>query len=119
MYRLPDGATPGTPLQFATTMELGPVALGVLATSYDGRPIKIDGNPDSDLCRGATSAYAQASVLDVYDPDRSQKVRHKVFGEGHVVSSKLTRDDEEVTVAFPEQGVKKLMASLANLEVPG
>ena len=42
----PEGATPGKPLQFATTMELGPVALGVLATSYDGRPIKIDGNPD-------------------------------------------------------------------------
>jgi DNA helicase-2/ATP-dependent DNA helicase PcrA len=48
-----------------------------------------------------------------------QKVRHKVFGEGTVVSSKLTRDDEEVTVAFPEQGVKKLMASLAKLEVSG
>jgi len=48
-----------------------------------------------------------------------QKVRHKVFGEGQVVSSRLTRDDEEVTVAFPRQGIKKLMASLANLEVPG
>ncbi len=42
-------------------------------------------------------------------------MRHKVFGEGSVVSSKLTRDDEEVTVAFPKQGIKKLMASLANL----
>jgi len=70
----PDGVTPGTPLQFATTMELGPVALGVLATSYDGRPIKIDGNPDFDLSLGATSAFAQASVLDMYDPDRSQDV---------------------------------------------
>jgi DNA helicase-2/ATP-dependent DNA helicase PcrA len=47
-----------------------------------------------------------------------QKVRHRVFGEGHVVSSKLTRSDEEVTVAFPGQGVKKLMASLAGLKVP-
>jgi DNA helicase-2/ATP-dependent DNA helicase PcrA len=46
-----------------------------------------------------------------------QKVRHRVFGEGHVVSSKLTRSDEEVTVAFPGQGVKKLMASLAGLEI--
>jgi DNA helicase-2/ATP-dependent DNA helicase PcrA len=46
-----------------------------------------------------------------------QKVRHKVFGEGQVVSSRLTRDDEEVTVAFPKQGIKKLMASLAHLEV--
>ena len=46
-----------------------------------------------------------------------QKVRHRVFGEGQVVSSKLTRDDEEVTVAFPGQGIKKLMAGLAGLEV--
>ncbi|HEY7025418.1 MAG TPA: UvrD-helicase domain-containing protein [Candidatus Limnocylindrales bacterium] len=44
-------------------------------------------------------------------------VRHPAFGEGTVVTSKLTRDDEEVTVAFPERGVKKLLASLANLEV--
>ena len=48
-----------------------------------------------------------------------QKVRHGIFGEGQVVSSKLTRDDEEVTVAFPEQGIKKLMASLARLDVLG
>jgi DNA helicase-2/ATP-dependent DNA helicase PcrA len=46
-----------------------------------------------------------------------QKVRHAMFGEGHVVSSKLTRDDEEVTVAFPDQGVKKLMVGMAKLEV--
>ncbi len=46
-------------------------------------------------------------------------VRHAAFGEGTVVTSKLTRDDEEVTVAFPERGVKKLLASLANLELLG
>ena len=46
-------------------------------------------------------------------------VRHHAFGEGTVVTSKLTRDDEEVTVAFPERGVKKLLASLANLELLG
>ena len=46
-----------------------------------------------------------------------QKVRHAIFGEGLVVSSRLTRSDEEVTVAFPGQGVKKLMASLAGLQV--
>ena len=70
----PEGMTPGTPLKFATTMEMGPVALGVVATSYDGRPIKVDGNPDFHLSEGATSAFAQASVLDVYDPDRSTSV---------------------------------------------
>ena len=45
------------------------------------------------------------------------RVRHAAFGEGTVVTSKLTRDDEEVTVAFPARGVKKLLASLANLEL--
>jgi len=49
------------------------------------------------------------------------RVRHATFGEGTVVSSKLTRDDEEVTVAFPDPkvGIKRLLASLANLEIVG
>jgi len=47
------------------------------------------------------------------------RVRHRAFGDGTVVTSKLTRDDEEVTVAFPDRGVKKLLASLANLELVG
>jgi DNA helicase-2/ATP-dependent DNA helicase PcrA len=47
------------------------------------------------------------------------RVRHERFGEGTVVTSKLTRDDEEVTVAFPDQGIKRLLASLANLEIVG
>jgi DNA helicase-2/ATP-dependent DNA helicase PcrA len=46
------------------------------------------------------------------------RVRHHAFGEGRVVTSKLTRDDEEVTVAFPKRGIKTLLASLADLEVP-
>ncbi|NOK61360.1 MAG: DNA helicase UvrD [Chloroflexi bacterium AL-W] len=45
-----------------------------------------------------------------------QKVNHAMFGEGMVVSSKLIENDEEVTVAFPGKGVKKLLASFANLE---
>jgi DNA helicase-2/ATP-dependent DNA helicase PcrA len=45
------------------------------------------------------------------------RVRHAAFGEGAVVTSKLTRDDEEVTVAFPGAGIKKLLASFANLEL--
>jgi DNA helicase-2/ATP-dependent DNA helicase PcrA len=44
------------------------------------------------------------------------RVRHPSFGEGTVVSSRLTRDDEEVTVAFPARGIKKLIASMAQLE---
>lgn len=71
------GLEPGTPVKFATTMELGPAAMPVLATSYDGRPIKIDGNPGHALSGGAASVFAQASVLDLYDPDRSRVVRRR------------------------------------------
>jgi DNA helicase-2/ATP-dependent DNA helicase PcrA len=45
-----------------------------------------------------------------------QKVRHELFGEGMVVSSKLVENDEEVTVAFTGKGVKRLLASFAKLE---
>lgn len=45
-----------------------------------------------------------------------QKVRHALFGEGMVVSSRVIDDDEEVTVAFAGKGVKRLLASFANLE---
>jgi molybdopterin-containing oxidoreductase family iron-sulfur binding subunit len=71
------GIEPGTPIRFATTMEIGATAMPVLATSYDGRPIKIDGNPGHALSGGAASVFAQASVLDVYDPDRSRTVRRR------------------------------------------
>src|SRR5215218_4020794 len=65
---------PGRPLFFATAMSLGGVATGLLAKSYDGRPIKLEGNPDHPGSLGATDVLAQASLLDMYDPDRSQKV---------------------------------------------
>ena len=47
------------------------------------------------------------------------RVTHGRFGDGVVVTSKLTRDDEEVTVAFRAGGVKTLLASIANLEIAG
>ncbi|MHC4219538.1 MAG: TAT-variant-translocated molybdopterin oxidoreductase [Planctomycetota bacterium] len=72
----PAGRVPGAPEYFATSMELGGVATGLIATSYDGRPIKIEGNPDHPSSLGATDALAQASVLELYDPDRS---RHPVL----------------------------------------
>ncbi|HRQ76618.1 MAG TPA: TAT-variant-translocated molybdopterin oxidoreductase [Phycisphaerales bacterium] len=74
--RRPEGRMPGVPVQYATSMELGGVAQGLLATSYDGRPIKIEGNPLHPMNRGGTDAIAQASVLDLYDPDRSRSPRH-------------------------------------------
>ncbi len=70
-YR-PDGQVEGTPLYFATCMQLGGVARPLLVKSYDGRPIKIEGNPDHPMSRGAADLWAQASIYGMYDPDRSQ-----------------------------------------------
>ncbi len=67
---------PGNPRFYSTVMTLGGVAHGLVVEAHDGRPTKIEGNPRHPSSLGAASAYAQASVLDLYDPDRSQAVLH-------------------------------------------
>jgi molybdopterin-containing oxidoreductase family iron-sulfur binding subunit len=70
----PEDMVLGKPLSYATAMSLGGVALGLLVTSREGRPIKIEGNPDHPASLGATNALAQATILDIYDQHRSQNV---------------------------------------------
>src|SRR5450432_755886 len=74
MSRRPEGTIPGSSRYFATAMELNGNAVGLYASSYDGRPIKIEGNPAHPDSQGAASAYQQATVLGLYDPDRSDSV---------------------------------------------
>lgn len=71
--RQPEEIIPGKSLFFATAMTLGGIATGLLARSYDGRPIKLEGNPDHPGSLGSTDKYAQASLLTMYDPDRQQE----------------------------------------------
>jgi MoCo/4Fe-4S cofactor protein with predicted Tat translocation signal len=100
----PEGVDPGTTQKFATTMELGPVPQALLATSYDGRPIKIDGNPDFHLSQGATSAFAQASVLDLYDPSRSRDLVLRKNGQ----TSSPAWDDFLAEAKNLKRGMKKM-----------
>jgi len=67
----PNNRAPGVPVQYATAFELAGVARPLLITSFDGRPIKIEGNDSHPFSGGATDAICQASVLELYDPDRS------------------------------------------------
>jgi MoCo/4Fe-4S cofactor protein with predicted Tat translocation signal len=75
----PDGMTLGKPQFYATVMPFGADAIGLLVESHEGRPTKIEGNPDHPSSLGATNVFAQASVLNLYDPDRAQTVTK--FGE--------------------------------------
>lgn len=68
----PEAITPGVPLFFTSTLTLGGYGLGVLVKSHEGRPVKVEGNPSHPASLGSTDLFAQASVLGVYDPDRSK-----------------------------------------------
>src|SRR6266851_4734439 len=72
----PENLIPGKPIFFASAMPLSGIGSGVLVESHMGRPTKIEGNPDHPSSLGATDAFMQASILGLYDPDRSQVVRH-------------------------------------------
>ena len=75
--RQPEELVPGKPLFYATAMTLGGIATGLFALSHEGRPTKIEGNPDHPQSLGATDVYAQASILSMYDPDRSKEVVYR------------------------------------------
>jgi molybdopterin-containing oxidoreductase family iron-sulfur binding subunit len=74
--RQPEQVVPGLPLYFATAMPQSGYASPLLVESHLGRPTKIEGNPEHPASLGATDVQAQASILGLYDPDRSKVLRH-------------------------------------------
>jgi len=71
----PDETVPGTPRHYATAVTFGGYSQPVLATTYEGRPIKLDGLPEHPACEGGSDAFTQAALLGLYDPDRSKAPR--------------------------------------------
>ena len=78
--RQPEEVIPGRPLFFATSMPHGGYAMPMLAENHMGRPTKMEGNPEHPASLGGTDLWGQASVLGLYDPDRS----HTVLNAGEV-----------------------------------
>ena len=103
--RQPEELVPGKPLFFATAMPFAGSGVGLLVESHEGRPTKIEGNPDHPSSLGATDLFAQAAILGLYDPDRSQTITH--LGEirtfdafGAAMQSVLARSRAARALAF-------------------
>ena len=73
----PPELTPGRPLHYATASTLDGRATGLLVTAHEGRPTKIEGNPEHPSSRGAVGPIEQAEVLRLYDPQRLKVVQQK------------------------------------------
>jgi Fe-S-cluster-containing dehydrogenase component len=72
----PPRIIPGEALSYASASLLDGIANGILVTTTNGRPVKIEGNPQHPWSLGGTDIFAQASIIGLYDPDRSETVLH-------------------------------------------
>ncbi len=75
--KAPDGLTLGEPMYFATAHPFPTGAVPLLVKSSEFRPIKVDGNPEHPYTRGGSDPLSQGTLLDMYDPDRSQHVKYR------------------------------------------
>ncbi|TWT88865.1 Tetrathionate reductase subunit B precursor [Pseudobythopirellula maris] len=78
----PEGYVPGASEHYATNISWAGEPKHLLVTKVDGRPIKIEGNPEHPASRGAADAYSQACTLSLYDPDRLSGVYKREGGKG-------------------------------------
>ncbi len=85
----PEGITPGRPLYYASTCGGCPAGCGLLVKTRDGRPIKLEGNPDHPLSQGGLCAVGQASLLGLYD---SLRLRHPLKNGQEATWDEVDRD---------------------------
>src|SRR6202011_2822274 len=74
--RQPEEVIPGRPMFYDTAVTLGGYATPLLVESHLYRPTKIEGNDQHPASLGGTDVFAQASILEMYDPDRSQTITY-------------------------------------------
>ena len=99
----PVDVVPGRPRHFATSMEIDGLGTGLIVETHEGRPTKIEGNPDHPSSLGATSPFEQAWILDLYDPDRAKSVRERggaASWQGFVARFSAPRADRGAGLRF-------------------
>ncbi|MSR31037.1 MAG: 4Fe-4S dicluster domain-containing protein [Gemmataceae bacterium] len=108
----PEGVVPGKPLFYATAMPHAGYGMGLLAESNQGRPTKVEGNPEQSASQGATDVFAQASVLGLYDPDREAGLTY--LGQPRVWDDAVAALRAELTKSGKGKGVYLLTETITS-----
>ncbi len=91
----PEELTPGVPLYYASTCAACDQCCGILIKTREGRPIKVDGNPEHPINKGKICAKGQASILNLYDPYRLREPQY-VHSDGRIESISWEQTDSEI-----------------------
>jgi molybdopterin-containing oxidoreductase family iron-sulfur binding subunit len=102
----PDEVTPGVPTYYATAAPLAGYGAGVLVRSNEGRPTKVEGNPDHPSSLGGAGIFALASTFDLYDADRSRGATHRGLATSHEAAVEALRKQLYDDSGAPKEAVK-------------
>lgn len=97
----PEEITLGIPNWYASTCSLCPNACGILIKTREGRPIKVDGNPDHPISKGKICAKGQAGILNLYDPERLKEPKLN-SGNGNLTGISWESADEKIISELKE-----------------
>jgi MoCo/4Fe-4S cofactor protein with predicted Tat translocation signal len=110
--KAPEDLILGKPMYFATAHPFSTGAVPLLVKSDEFRPIKIDGNPEHAYNQGGSDPYSQGTLLDLYDPDRSQHVTFE--GEGREWEEFAEALREKVSSTKDGTGIYFLSATITS-----
>ncbi|NDJ54739.1 MAG: 4Fe-4S dicluster domain-containing protein [Chloroflexi bacterium] len=108
--RMPEEVIAGEALMFASSMVLSGFATGLLIETHEGRPHRIEGNPDHPASLGGSDLYTQGSILELYNPNRSTLTR----GEGAVRSFREFRDALAAVLPGDGSGLRILTETISS-----
>jgi MoCo/4Fe-4S cofactor protein with predicted Tat translocation signal len=112
--RQPEQVVPGVPMYYATAFTLSGYANPLLVESHLGRPTKIEGNNLHPASLGGTDVFAQASILGMYDPDRSQAISHLGEVESWAAFVKDIKGPLAVQKAIGGAGIRILTQTISS-----
>ena len=123
--KMPENYVHGKPQYYATSMPTRQTAVPLVVKSYDGRPIKIEGNGEHPNSNGGTDQYAQASVLSLYDPDRglnfklAEEGQLKVIAKAKVLEQLDGLANDKTHVLMEQSSSPSRARLVANLKAKG